>query len=296
MTSAWRRRPTGPFGIRTDRAYSPEQAQAMIANAIANPIPAYNGTVQLHIGKNPGGFGARPGYHIEDPQVADQGQPPERPETRYFTNNSYGKVIPISMGRRRVTGTIIQCSDLKPSLVGNRTYSVYYPIPIYEDPPANPTLGYSISPENHTRDDPGGMSCGAGDACNPRSISPETGGGGGGGGDPVNEGGTISITVASDTAGQIRTTITPPAGAVQTGGDPVTNGPDVTFDYDLDDVATTTMSFGVYFESDDAEQWGIDVTFNFPGGGSNGGSVSGMANATSKTININSETGAISFS
>lgn len=133
--------------VDTSRAYTPAEAQAAIARLVANPIPVTNASVKGATGfrnvvsgveRIPG----KPGYHVEDPRVDDQSAEPNSPGRREVTASTYGKVIPISFGIRRLEGNIIQASDLIPRLVGNQTKYIEYQIPMYEDPPVDETEGF----------------------------------------------------------------------------------------------------------------------------------------------------------
>lgn len=151
------------FPVNTNHVYTPEEAQAMIANLVANPIPAVNGTRTLET--DTGIFGAlrarykqgSSGYHVDDLRIDQQPtDKPQWPESKYTSISSVGKVIPISMGKRRITGTLISCSAITPNMVGGGKYTVDYQIPIYEDPPINPTYGFQL-------DTSGGNDPGTGD-------------------------------------------------------------------------------------------------------------------------------------
>lgn len=171
--------------LDTGRTYSPEEAQAMLAKLVANPIPAQNGNWQG--GYEGPGFrsywwrkrGAQSGYHVEDPRIEDQTAKPEKPETRYATASTYGKVIPISMGKRRLEGNLILCSALVPKLVGNKDYTIEYEVPIYEDPPVDDDLGFTLDtsggvpPDDPEEPPPETEDCGKGDECDTREPEGE---------------------------------------------------------------------------------------------------------------------------
>lgn len=113
--------------------FSPEEAEAAIALAEANPIPPrpfMNGWQAPSLNKS--------GFHIEGVHIDSQKEKPEAPEVRQYSTSSYDRTIAISLGRRRLGGNVIQCSALVPRLVGTREYFVEYQIPIYEDPVTPP--------------------------------------------------------------------------------------------------------------------------------------------------------------
>lgn len=167
--------------IDTGRSFTPAEAQAMLARLVANPIPVTNRTMTQDSYYSPTmGYQrvnfvpGKPGYHIEDPRIEDQSAKPEKPETRFVTASTYGRVIPISLGRRRLEGNLIQASNLTPKLVGTTTKTIEYEIPIYEDPPVDEELGFVLDTSGGT--DPGGTGedCGKGDSCDTRSPTPPT--------------------------------------------------------------------------------------------------------------------------
>lgn len=166
--------------IDTSRTYTPAEAQAMLARLVSNPIPAINRayTADADYGAAIGGlhirWGGKSGYHVEDPRVEDQSAKPEKPETRYVTASTYGKTIPISMGKRRLEGNLILCSALVPKLVGNQDYTIEYEIPIYEDPPVDDEEGFTLDtsggdiPDDPSDPPPETETCGKSDNCDTR--------------------------------------------------------------------------------------------------------------------------------
>lgn len=183
-------RVTDPYGF-DGQTMTPEQAQAALANALSNPVAPVDWTLL--------GPQYSRGYRIGDVRIEDQQeQKPENPGIRKVTASTYGKTIPVSLGRRRLAGNVIQSSAMVPKLEGTFEYEIEYQIPIYEDPPAVeggfPTIGpsnYNIM-EDRPRPDPDdpstdAPSCGqATDSpCNPRStgVQPSNEGGEGGGGE-----------------------------------------------------------------------------------------------------------------
>lgn len=138
----------GSQGAR-GRAYTPEEARAAIAAMVANPVPAqaakyqysYNMMGSWRIDTIPG----VPGYHVEDVRIDDQKEKPENPgRIGPGAANTWGRTIPLSIGKRRIVGNLLQSSALVPRLEGTREIVVEYEIPVYEDPP--PGLGSSDEP------------------------------------------------------------------------------------------------------------------------------------------------------
>jgi hypothetical protein len=108
---------------------TPEEAEAAIALAEKNPIapkPFMDGWQNPRLNK--------PGFHIEGVRIEDQDEKPTAPEVRRFSTSVYDKVIPISLGKRRMAGNVIQCTAIIPRLVGTREFEITYEVPIYEDP------------------------------------------------------------------------------------------------------------------------------------------------------------------
>lgn len=58
-------------------------------------------------------------------------QVPENPGIRKEAYSTYGVSIPVSIGRRAVTGNVIDATDLVPVLVGGRTYVTETVVPKY---------------------------------------------------------------------------------------------------------------------------------------------------------------------
>lgn len=118
-----------------DGVMTPEQAEAAIALAEKNPIPPkpfFDGWQNPRLNRG--------GLHIEGVRIDDQKEKPTAPEVRIYSTSAYNKIIPISLGQRRLVGNIIQCTAIVPRLVGTKEYTVDYEIPIFEDP-AEPSGG-----------------------------------------------------------------------------------------------------------------------------------------------------------
>lgn len=159
----------------------PAAAQAALAKLQSNPILGV-------LGFNQNAFIVQgvsvAGYHVGDVRIEDQTAAPDNPGIRKATSSAYGNVIPLSLGKRRVSGNVIQSTAIVPVLEGTRSYPVTYYIPLYEDPPV-PDGGWQISSgePDRTRPDPDNPpeNCGAKGCDDPTFVpSPGTGGGGGG--------------------------------------------------------------------------------------------------------------------
>lgn len=114
-------------------SYTPEEAQAAITYAYENPV------IAKITSANSDGFGGlrigwQDGRSIGNVRIEDQTEKPTNPGIRGEAVSTYGKIIPISMGKRRLAGNIIQSSDMVPKLIGTYEYDVEYQVPIYEDP------------------------------------------------------------------------------------------------------------------------------------------------------------------
>ena len=77
-----------------------------------------------------------PGYQLGQVNIAAQEQAPGNPGIRKAAFSTYGVAIPISIGRRAITGNVIDATDIVPVMVGTYDYWVEYQIPIYEVGPS----------------------------------------------------------------------------------------------------------------------------------------------------------------
>lgn len=66
---------------------------------------------------------------IDGVRIKGQEAPPADPGLRYVQVSTYGVSIPLSIGKRRLAGNIIDAEPLLPKLIGNRDYEVVYEIP-----------------------------------------------------------------------------------------------------------------------------------------------------------------------
>lgn len=171
--------PWSPASIRDPFQFgtgpmTPAEAQAAIAQAVANPIAPVPFTLQ--------GPRYRNGYHIEDVRIEDQQeQKPDNPGRRYVSASTWGRTIPISMGKRRLEGNILQSTALIPRLVGTTEYTVTYEIPVYEDPPLKPGGAVTVTYPGDDRPRPNpaipqeGCDPGAASPCDTRADIPPSG-------------------------------------------------------------------------------------------------------------------------
>lgn len=172
------------FGLQG--TYSPEEAASALAIAQKNPIPGrpFEGTMS----KGPWAGLINVVYDqipqaavvMGDVDIPEQQNRPENPGIRKATVSTYGAKIPISLGRRRLYGNIIESSALVPRLVGTRTYTVEVEVPYHVVPP-----------ECVDETGPGGDPCEQEpDPCNPTQTecgyedAPEAGANGSGGPSP----------------------------------------------------------------------------------------------------------------
>lgn len=172
-----------PFG-RPRGVYTPEQARAAIATAQANPILS-----KLTV--NNSGFGNQridliPGYHVGNVDIEDQADKPENPGRKKVTSSAYGMTIPLSNGRRKLPGVLIQSGDLVPLLIGGREYDITYKLPIYEDKTVIDGAHVTDDTDGTTRPRTGGTACPEGTPCDPKDA--------GGGGDEPSDSPFIVVT------------------------------------------------------------------------------------------------------
>jgi hypothetical protein len=145
------------FGIGGDYT-SAEDAAAAYENAYNNPINGTWNTTGAGMfagshgeidkdgnwlwadgwkvgGGSPVGWGmpyVLPGYTLGKVDIAAQEQRPENPGIREVAFSTYGINIPVSIGKRAVTGNIIDATPPTPEIVGAYEYWVEYKIPIFE--------------------------------------------------------------------------------------------------------------------------------------------------------------------
>lgn len=108
-----------------------ESAGAWLARALASPMTALAAPTSPDA-DTPAGrqvVELAPGATIPE-----QEPPPASPAVMRFTQGAFGKTIPVSLGRRRLQGVLIQSSTLVPRLVGNTEYEVTYEIPLDLEP------------------------------------------------------------------------------------------------------------------------------------------------------------------
>lgn len=73
-----------------------------------------------------------PGYKLGKVDIAAQEQRPENPGIREVAFSTYGINIPVSIGKRAVTGNIIDATPPTPEIVGAYEYWVEYKIPVFD--------------------------------------------------------------------------------------------------------------------------------------------------------------------
>jgi hypothetical protein len=161
-------------------AYSPEEAQAAVAGLVANPIPATSRQMMV----SGGAFNSwdirwiagMPGKRYEDVRIEDQEAEPNNPGIREVTASTYGQTIPVSLGRRRLPGNIIQSTQMVPRLVGGFDYEITYRVPVYSVPPDDKPHSVEVNPSSvRPRPDPSAPpgKCNE-DPCNPPPPEPNT--------------------------------------------------------------------------------------------------------------------------
>lgn len=97
-----------------------------------------------------GGWGlpyTLPGYQLGEVNIAQQEQAPDNPGIRKAAFSTYGVPIPVSIGRRAVTGNVIDATDFIPAIIGSYDYWVEYQVPIYK---AGPGVGPPVQLEMQT--------------------------------------------------------------------------------------------------------------------------------------------------
>lgn len=129
--------------------YSTDQAEALAARLAANPVP----TKYALSSYGPRLWKERVTFHgyTADTSALDdlpaQQNKPTNPGVKNVTFSTYGTVVPISAGQRRLYGNVIDCTPLVPQLVGTRTKTIPVEIPFYaNDSECGPIIGGSGNP------------------------------------------------------------------------------------------------------------------------------------------------------
>jgi hypothetical protein len=145
----------GPnFGFSSG-AYSPDEAEAALAAARKNPFHNYQSNPFDPWGGSFPTIWQKKDYAVGDVNIQKQDTAPENPGVQTVAFSTYGITIPISMGRRRLVGNVIDALDLVPRLIGNRDYYIDYEVPITESNVGDQHFSVSCSEPK----DPDGNDC-----------------------------------------------------------------------------------------------------------------------------------------
>ncbi len=133
-----------------DNNYTPAEARAALALPAVDPIiipPLVSSDVF-------GGLTFRFGHKITTvigsvPTIADQQASPIKPADKAQSFSTYGVVIPISSGRRRMSGNVIESTPIKSQMLGTYDYYTTYQIPIT----VTDEIQGGISPDSRYGDD-----------------------------------------------------------------------------------------------------------------------------------------------
>lgn len=117
-------------GVHADGSYSPDAARAALTLPAVAPviIPALvnaNGFGGLTFQ-----FGHIISTDIGTVDIADQDAAPTKPADKAVSFSTYGVVIPISLGKRRMSGNVIESTNIVSVMLGSYDYFVEYQIPI----------------------------------------------------------------------------------------------------------------------------------------------------------------------
>jgi hypothetical protein len=110
--------------------YTPDEARAAlslpaVAPKIIPPLVTNDAFGGLHFE-----FGHKITTEIGTVNIADQAAAPTKPADKAVSFSTYGVVIPISIGRRRIGGNIVESSTIQTVMLGTYDYFVEYQIPI----------------------------------------------------------------------------------------------------------------------------------------------------------------------
>jgi len=78
-----------------------------------------------------GGFKLISEAQVNEQPEGDKPQVPENPGIRKQAFSTYGVSIPVSIGRRAVTGNVIDATDITPVLIPGKTTVTEIKVPIY---------------------------------------------------------------------------------------------------------------------------------------------------------------------
>lgn len=136
------------WGLSDTTFSSPEAAMAALAAAQANPIIGTHGATGAgYYGSKttfpitqhgPMGYGVywrQYGAAVGNVNIQGSPQMPENPGVKTYAVSTYGLPIPISAGRRRLSGNIIAGGKIVPKLVGGYDEYVEYEVPVTNEPP-----------------------------------------------------------------------------------------------------------------------------------------------------------------
>lgn len=124
-------------GVSRTRGYNPTEARAVLARLQAIPAPdPLNYTPSGLFGMQRWISGSLPpvalGKTYGNVRIKDQPEQPDNPGIREVSVSTYGNTIPVSLGRRRVSGNIVQSTNIIPRLPPPRKYFEFYEVPVTE--------------------------------------------------------------------------------------------------------------------------------------------------------------------
>lgn len=136
-------------GGKPTTGYTPAEAQAIAALPAAAPVIIPPLVTSDGFGGLTFQFGHTITTAIGNISIADQDAAPTKPADKAVSFSTYGVVIPISMGDRRMSGNVIQSSAIQSIMLGQYDYFVDYQIPVTT---TDALLG-GIQPDNNTNTD-----------------------------------------------------------------------------------------------------------------------------------------------
>lgn len=114
--------------LSTNRDY---QGRTQAGGVIGRPNPNRNANISSLLSSAMSQYLVSPELRYGEVDIAQQEQKPENPGIRTVAFSTHGTPIPLSIGRRAITGNIVDASDIVPLYEGEYKYTIEYKIPIY---------------------------------------------------------------------------------------------------------------------------------------------------------------------
>lgn len=121
----------GAITATSPRDYTPEEAKAFLSLPAAAPLIIPQVWSRTPFNGYSYAFGHKITTTIGDvPDIAAQEAAPTKPADKAQSFSTYGVVIPISLGKRRMGGNVVQSTAITSVMIGTYDYEVTYQVPI----------------------------------------------------------------------------------------------------------------------------------------------------------------------